>query len=571
MSAPEAKARPGIAIIGSGYWGRNLVRNYYELGALKLICDKDRGILEDLRAKFPGVESCLAVSEILARQDIHGVVISTPAETHFSLAHESLLAGKHVFVEKPLVLHESEAEELIALAQEKSLTLMVGHLLQYHPVFVQLRELAASGELGRINYIYSQRLNLGKIRREENILWSFAPHDISMILTLAGEKPESVLATGGNYLHQRIADVTTTHLEFPSGLKAHIFVSWLHPMKEQKLVVVGDRKMAVFDDTKLWQDKLLLYAHQIRWEKNVPVPSKAEPERLDIPEAEPLRLECAHFLHCITTGEQPQTDGHEGLGVLQVLNASQRSLNEMGKRVVLGSVIAGSTDVGGMPSSSISAQKAVAVSAERHVAAPRELTEAVPQFFAHPTAIVDDHVSIGVGTKIWHFSHILSGSVIGERCTIGQNVVIGPDVHIGSGCKIQNNVSVYKGVILEDDVFCGPSMVFTNVYNPRAHIRRMDELRSTVVRKGATFGANCTIVCGHTIGRYALVGAGAVVVKDVPDHALMVGNPARQIGWICECGTRLETDLTCPACRKNYQHEENPCNPPAAGLELCKI
>lgn len=140
---------------------------------------------------------------------------------------------------------------------------MVGHLLQYHPIFARLKELASSGELGRINYIYSHRLNLGKIRREENILWSFAPHDISMILTLAGEAPESVMATGGSYLHSKIADVTTTHLEFPSGLRAHIFVSWLHPFKVQQLVVVGDRKMAVFDDTRPWQDKLLLYAHEI--------------------------------------------------------------------------------------------------------------------------------------------------------------------------------------------------------------------------------------------------------------------------------------------------------------------
>ena len=141
---------------------------------------------------------------------------------------------------------------------------MVGHLLQYHPVFIRLKEIASAGELGRINYIYSHRLNLGKIRREENILWSFAPHDISMILSLADEEPESVLTTGGNYLHQKIADVTTTHLDFPSGLQAHIFVSWLHPFKDQKLVVVGDRKMAVFDDTQPWKDKLLLYPHQIK-------------------------------------------------------------------------------------------------------------------------------------------------------------------------------------------------------------------------------------------------------------------------------------------------------------------
>ena len=226
----------------------------------------------------------MAFSDVLSRQDIDGVVLATPAETHYPLAREALLAGKHVYVEKPLVLEESQGNELIQLADEQHLVLMVGHLLQYHPVFVRLRRMVSTGELGRINYIYSHRLNLGKIRREENIWWSFAPHDISMILSLAGEEPERVQATGGYYLHKKIADVTTTHLDFPSGLKTHIFVSWLHPFKEQKLVVVGDKKMAVFDDTKDWQDKLLLYAHEIRWENNMPVPAKAEPERVEVPQ-----------------------------------------------------------------------------------------------------------------------------------------------------------------------------------------------------------------------------------------------------------------------------------------------
>lgn len=216
-------------MIGAGYWGRNLVRNYHQMESLGLICDKNEVLLDQFKEQFPGVATCLAMYEVLRREDIKGVVIATPAETHFTLARESLLAGKHVYVEKPLVLNEEQGEELIELAVKGNLVLMVGHLLQYHPVFVRLKQLVHSGELGRINYIYSHRLNLGKIRREENILWSFAPHDISMILSLAGEEPDSVMATGGNYLHKRIADVTTTHLEFPSGLRSHIFVSWLHP------------------------------------------------------------------------------------------------------------------------------------------------------------------------------------------------------------------------------------------------------------------------------------------------------------------------------------------------------
>lgn len=527
---------PSLVVIGCGHWGKHLIRNFHQLNALKLICDKNEDLLRQFAEHYPGVETCLALNDALAHEGIQGVVIATPAETHYLLAREALLAGKHVYVEKPLVLNEAEAEELIRIAKEKNLVLMVGHLLQYHPVFTRLKELALSGELGRINYIYSNRLNLGKIRREENILWSFAPHDISMILALAGEEPESVFATGGNYLHQKIADVTTTHLEFPSGMRAHIFVSWLHPFKEQKLVVVGDRKMAVFDDMQPWENKLLLYPHEIHWRNNLPVPAKAEPERVEISQEEPLRVECQHFLDCIIRGKCPLTDGEEGLRVLRILKAGQRSLDEHCDNISL----------------KTSAQES-------------SQTQAAPEYFVHESSVIDNNVTIGRGTKIWHFSHVLSGSSIGERCNIGQNVVIGPDVTIGRQCKIQNNVSVYKGVTLEDGVFCGPSMVFTNIINPRAEIVKMDELRQTLLKKGASVGANATIVCGVTLGRYCFVGAGAVVIRDVPDYALVVGNPARQIGWMCVCGERLDETLRCAVCGKAYRHgyqglEERSCN-----------
>lgn len=520
---------PSLAVIGCGHWGKHLIRNFHQLGALKLICDKHETLLQQFREQYSSVETCLALNDALAHEGVQGVVIATPAETHYLIAREALLSGKHVYVEKPLVLNEAEAEELISIASKNNLVLMVGHLLQYHPVFTRLKQLARTGELGRINYIYSNRLNLGKIRREENILWSFAPHDISMILTLAGEEPEGVFATGGNYLHQKIADVTTTHLEFPSGMRAHIFVSWLHPFKEQKLVVVGDRKMAVFDDTQPWEDKLLLYPHEIHWHNNIPVPAKAEPERVDIPQEEPLRVECQHFLDCISQGKRPLTDGEEGLRVLKILNASQRSLDHHCHKVPL------------QEKSSQPAQKA----------------QPKPEYFVHETSVIDKDVTIGKGTKIWHFSHVLSGSTIGEKCNIGQNVVVGPDVTIGKQCKIQNNVSVYKGVTLEDGVFCGPSMVFTNIINPRSEIVKMDQLRNTLLKKGASVGANATIVCGVTLGRYCFVGAGAVVTKDVPDYALVVGNPARQAGWMCACGERLDEQLTCTVCGKGYMQGES--------------
>jgi UDP-2-acetamido-3-amino-2,3-dideoxy-glucuronate N-acetyltransferase len=413
---------------------------------------------------------------------------------------------------------------------------MVGHILHYHQAVIKLKELVGEGELGKIQYLYSNRLNIGKIRAEENILWSFAPHDISVILMLLGEMPETVCATGGSYLQHQIPDTTLTTLDFPSGVKAHIFVSWLHPFKEQKLVVVGEKKMAVFDDVS--QEKLLLYPHKIEWLQRVPVAAKAEAECVEIEMEEPLKAECQHFLECVTKGMTPRTDGREGLRVLQVLEASQESLNQDGCKILLDS-------------------KAAVVNSPSpitHISSPDS-----KDYFVHESSYIDEEVEIGAGTKIWHFSHVLSGSRIGENCSIGQNVVIGPDVTIGNGCKIQNNISIYKGVTLEDEVFCGPSMVFTNVYNPRSAIRRMDELRPTLVRKGASIGANATLLCGITIGRYAFIGAGAVVLKDVPDYALIVGNPGKQRGWMCECGVQIffDTEETpCKVCSQRYRKLE---------------
>ena len=193
------------------------------------------------------------------------------------------------------------------------------------------------------------------------------------------------------------------------------------------------------------------------------------------------------------------------------------------------------------------------------------MTQTGSPYFAHESAYIDDGTVIGEGTKIWHFSHVMSRSTIGRGCNIGQNVVISPDVSIGDNVKIQNNVSVYTGVVLEDDVFCGPSMVFTNVNNPRSHVSRKHEYRRTLVRRGATLGANCTVVCGHTIGQYAFVGAGAVVTRDVPSHALVVGSPARPIGWVCRCGHRLAHNLSCAACGREYQKEKDGLRPLQTG------
>lgn len=504
-----------IAVVGCGYWGKNLVRNFYELGALHGIFDSQKLLLDDFAQKCPGIQFFDSYESLLANSAIKGVVIATPAATHYSLAKDALLADKDVFVEKPLALKVQQAEELAALAKSRQRILMVGHLLHYHNAVIKLKELIDKGELGKIQYIYSNRLNIGKIRIEENILWSFAPHDISVILKLLGEFPESVTAKGGNYLQSKVSDVTLSTMDFASGVKSHIFVSWLHPFKDQKLVVVGDKKMAVFDDIS--NEKLFLYPHQINWVNRMPIVQKADAEIVSFEVQEPLRCECRHFLDCIESRKNPITDGEEGLRVLKILDAFERSMANNGERIIL-----------------------------------RQLEH---NYFAHSSVCIDDNVVIGKGTTIWHFSHMLKGSRIGENCRIGQNVVIGPNAIVGNGCKIQNNVSVYEGVVLEDDVFCGPSMVFTNVVNPRSAVPRMHEFKNTYVRKGATIGANATVVCGHTIGRYAFVGAGSVVTKDIPDYALVVGNPGRIVGWMCECGIKLDfkdENASCAECGKRY-------------------
>src|SRR5215469_10147818 len=346
----ETKRRiPQVSVIGAGYWGKHLVRNFHALHALGTVCDTNEPVLDRVRREYH-VSTTRDYAAVLADPLVAAVVIATPAAQHYDLALTALNEGKHVFVEKPLALQVRDGRHLVKVGGEPGLILMVGHILEYHPAIVELVRLIREGELGKIQYIYSSRLNLGKLRTEENILWSFAPHDISVIVRMLAETPTNAAAQGGSYLNPSIVDTTLSTLEFSSGVKAHIFVSWLHPFKEQKLCVIGSQKMAVFDDLEP-EKKLMVYAHRINWVDRKPVAERDGGEVVSVPKEEPLRKECQHFLDCLGSGLRPKTSGESALRVLEVLDACERSLRERG--------------------------------------APASVIEDALRYFAHPTAVVD--------------------------------------------------------------------------------------------------------------------------------------------------------------------------------------
>jgi UDP-2-acetamido-3-amino-2,3-dideoxy-glucuronate N-acetyltransferase len=299
-------------------------------------------------------------------------------------------------------------------------------------------------------------------------------------------------------------------------------VSWLHPYKEQRLVIVGEKKMAVFSDTA--DDKLVVYPHTVEWINRQPVPQKAEGEAVKYGDWEPLRRECEHFLECMESRDTPRSNGREGLRVLEVLLASDRSAAAGGKAVQL-----------------------------------KEAPER--DYFVHESAYADEGAEIGAGTKVWHFGHVMKGAKIGKGCIFGQNVNVDGGTVIGNNVKVQNNVSIYTGTVVEDDVFLGPSCVLTNVTNPRSQVNRHSLYEKTTFKRGCSVGANATIVCGVTIGRYAFVGAGAVVTKNVPDYAMMVGVPARRRCWVSRHGVPLpepdgEGVMVCPESGLKYKEVE---------------
>lgn len=331
---PSSSGTTAICVAGCGHWGKNLVRNFHQLGHLAGLFDTHRERLDEVGAGYPQAERFSSFQAALASPSIQGIAIASPAEMHARMAIQALEAGKDVFVEKPLALTAEDGMAMIEAARRGNRILMVGHLLIYHPAIVAIQKLVESGELGRLEYLYSNRLSMGKIRREENALWSFAPHDVSILLQVTGRMPIQASAVGGTYLQANIADVTVSNLLFDSGMRAHIFVSWLHPHKEQRLVVIGSKKMVVFEDSRA-TGKVMLYDKEIAWKNGNYEVSQTQGTPVEYAADEPLRVECREFAECILTRRRPRTSGEDGVNVLRVLQACQRSIELNGAPVQL--------------------------------------------------------------------------------------------------------------------------------------------------------------------------------------------------------------------------------------------
>jgi len=331
-----------VGLVGCGYWGPNLARNLYQIPQTELAacCDPDPRALSKMRMLYPQAITTPEHRDLFADPDIEAVVIATPARTHYALAREALEAGKHVLVEKPLAMGSRQAEALIALADERRRVLMVGHIFEYHPAVRKIKSLIDEGELGQVYYIYSTRVNLGRVQSDINALWSIAPHDISILIYLLGTMPQSVSARGGTFLNGMVEDVVFLVLSFPDGMLGHVHASWLDPSKVRRMTVVGSRRMAVYDDVadegkiKIYDKGVYRKGEDIYGEFQYRLHSGdiAIP-RLDM--AEPLRIECVHFAECVRQGGRPQTDGANGLRVVRVLEAAQASLEQGGTTVSL--------------------------------------------------------------------------------------------------------------------------------------------------------------------------------------------------------------------------------------------
>lgn len=548
-----------VIVVGCGKWGRNLIKNLFKLGSLAAVVDESSEAIASIKDELHRLSSVPAYTSFnlaLERHPNAAVAIATPPATHFNLAAHAIHANRSVFVEKPMCTSFRDARTLVEMAKNCGVILMVDHLLQYSRCHRELIHLVHTGMVGTVNRVRMTRTNFGTVRTGENVLWSFSPHDLSILLALVpfqNIENATVACRGQSVVSSSVEDHVDVSISL-GKVHAQIEASWLHPLRERRVIVYGTEGAVVLNEhmphshLKLqafkWTAKRTadgsavvarktdndvkshLYLHD----------SESECEFSD--DSEPLKAALEHFIHCVSTKTAPRTDGSEALRVLAILETASRSLQRDGESVKVGDFCKG-------------------IQSEVEEIIDSSSTKSL----IHPSAVIDKGAVIGTNTRIWHFCHVMSGAVIGKGCSLGQNVFVGETVVLGNNVKVQNNVSLYDAVTIADDVFLGPSCVFTNVKNPRAFISRKHAFSKTKIGHGATVGANATIVCGVTLGRFCFIGAGAVVTKDVPPFALFHGNPATLQGWVSTVGIRLRTktsnrdgsvSMTCPETRRNY-------------------
>ncbi len=343
MPKKTVSKKPSIALCGIGRWGKNLAHHFYQLGALSVICDRRPEFLKAASENFKNIKVESSYDNLLKDKSTDAIVIAVPTPEHYFFAKKALLASKHVFVEKPIALKVAHAEELCQIARQKKKKLMVGHLLLYHPALIKIKEIIRSNQLGELYYLYTQRLNLGQIRKDENAMWSLAPHDISILLELFPKKPIAVSADGYSYIQRSkgIEDVIFMHFDFADGKSAHIHLSWLDPHKVRRITLVGSKKMVVFDDMEQ-TEKLRVFDKGVDLQQSdsdslasAMVLRVGDVEVPYIENIEPLRAECAHFIECIEKNMHPKSDGENGLEVLKILEAASQSLKLRGKKIKL--------------------------------------------------------------------------------------------------------------------------------------------------------------------------------------------------------------------------------------------
>lgn len=540
-------------VVGTGKWGTNLAREAHALGSLAALVDSNE---RSLQAAFSSLGTPSAVGTYptltlaLRAHPSAPVIVATPPRTHYDVALAALHAGRDVWVEKPLCLTLAHAEQLAASADAGGRILFVDHLLQYSSPHARLLKLVRDGFVGRVTRVRARRLNFGTVRTQENVLWSFCPHDVSLALAAVGRLPSSVLCTGQAAVSRNVEDYVDLQLSFSQGVTASIEASWLHFEKERGLAVFGSEGCLAVDEVPKdgkpaltgfkWSAKRRADGCSVVTEKREVALTDDADDRM---RGSPIRNALGEFFECVRTRRSPITDGREGIRVLGVLLAAQESLataaavrvaEGRSPRKVERSLEVPSTGRSAPPSAGgLRGGGSVGRAANSNGAPPG------PLYFKHPSAVVDAGAAIGPDCRVWHFSHIMSGAVLGRSCNIGQNVYLAATAVLGSNVKVQNGVSIYDGVTVDDDAFLGPHCVFTNVKTPRSHVSRRDAFEKTRVGRGATVGANATVVCGTRLGEYCMVGAGAVVTKDVPSHALVYGNPARVMGWVATGGQRL--------------------------------